>query len=156
MRHKLFVPIFILLIPAGIFAQSYTSADSLKWVLGKWQQVNEKSITTESWIKLSSNTFDGSTKTRSKADNKITFEETLRIVEMSGEVFYIAKVSHNELPIAFKLTSCSDSTAVFENTNHDFPKKIVYKLSKDKEILNITVGSEEREFTVVYKKTSEN
>jgi len=156
MTLKIFITIFMLLTPFGLTAQNCANLETINWVLGIWQQESENSITPESWIKLSSNTFDGSTITRSKSDEKITFTENLRIVEMSGEVFYIAKVSHNELPIAFKLTSCSDRTAVFENTNHDFPKKIAYKLSIDEKILSITVGSEEREFTIVYKKTSEN
>ena len=72
MMHILFVLIFVVLIPAEILAQNSVNLDTLNWVLGVWQQENERSITTESWIKLSSNTFDGSTRTRAKDDNKIT------------------------------------------------------------------------------------
>jgi hypothetical protein len=106
MKFITYISFIFLIIPNIVFAQDCSNLEPLHWILGTWQQENEKSLTTESWKKLSLNTFDGSTITRSKADNKITFMETLRIVEMSDEVFYLAKVSHNEYPIAFKLTEC--------------------------------------------------
>ena len=49
---------------------------------------------------------------------------------MSNEVFYVAKVGHNELPVTFKLTSCSDKSARFENSSHDFPRVLEYTLER--------------------------
>ena len=70
---------------------------------------------------------------------------------MSGDIFYIAKVHHNELPIAFKLTQCSDSVAVFENPEHDFPKKIEYKLT-DQDRITVTVGSSGEGFKIDFQR----
>jgi hypothetical protein len=47
---------------------------------------------------------------------------------MQGAVFYLAKVKHNPLPIAFALVSCTNNSFRFENNNHDFPKQLDYKL----------------------------
>lgn len=72
--------------------------------------------------------------------------ETLRLVEMSGEVFYIAKVPQNELPTAFKLTKCGQNFFVFENPLHDFPKKITYSFEGSSK-MNVRVsGSLDSDF----------
>ena len=55
--------------------------------------------------------------------------ESMRLVAMADAVFLIAKLEHSPLPVSFKLTQFSDSTAVFENPAHDFPTRIVYHLS---------------------------
>jgi hypothetical protein len=55
------------------------------------------------------------------------FNEKLKIEKIGDEIFYIADVKHNAAPVYFKLTSLNDNEAVFENPQHDFPQKIVYK-----------------------------
>ena len=149
---KKFFIVLLIIIPAFASAQSYTNLDTLQWMLGKWQQDDGKKVTTEIWTNLSPTTFDGIGQTVLKSENKISFLESLRIIEMSGEIFYLAKVSHNEFPISFKLMECSNNSAVFENPTHDFPKKIVYNLSENGKILTVTVSNEERQFTVEYIK----
>jgi hypothetical protein len=54
--------------------------------------------------------------------------ESLRLVAMSDEIFFIAKVASNPLPVAFKLTQCANKIAVFENPHHDFPQTLSYQL----------------------------
>jgi hypothetical protein len=56
----------------------------------------------------------------------MTGGESLRLVAMSGGVYYIAKVSHNAYPVAFALSACSDGRLVFENPTHDFPRRLEY------------------------------
>ena len=149
---KILLSILVIIIPTVASTQNCTSLDTINWILGEWQHENEKILATEIWIKLSPNTYDGIAQTLSKKEDKITFVEALRIVEMTDEVFYVAKVSHNEYPISFKLIDCSDSTAVFENNTHDFPKKIFYQLSDGGRSLSVTVSNEKLHFNVEYKK----
>ena len=149
---KKFFFVLLIIIPAFASAQSYTNLDTLHWMLGQWQQDDGKKVTTEIWTNLSPTTFDGVGQTVLKSENKISFLESLRIIEMSGEIFYLAKVSHNEFPISFKLMECSNNAAVFENPAHDFPKKIVYNLSENGNFLTVTVSNNERQFTVEYIK----
>jgi hypothetical protein len=152
---KKLLSIIVVILPIVALSQNCTNLDTLHRIIGKWQQDGDKNITTETWTKLSSNTYDGIAQARSKKDDKITFVETLRLVEMSDDVFYLAKVSHNEFPISFKLTQCSDSTAIFENKIHDFPKKIFYRLSDKGQKLDVTVSNEERQFTVNLRKLTQ-
>jgi hypothetical protein len=60
---------------------------------------------------------------------------------MGGAVVFIAKVAHNPLPVPFKLTICTDDSATFENTNHDFPQRLVYRhIATDKMVVEVSGG----------------
>ncbi len=115
------------------YSQSCHSLDSVQWLLGDWTNDDGENIVTESWKRTSPLTFEGSGETRSRTSNELQTGESLRLVEMSGEVFYLAKVDHNNRPVAFKLTRCSGTSATFENSDHDFPKKLEYRLNDNNE-----------------------
>ena len=67
----------------------------------------------------------------------------LRLVEMAGGVFYISKVTHNELPVAFRLNECADGRFVFDNPAHDFPRRLEYLLAPDGRLtVNVSDGGE--------------
>lgn len=109
-----------------------TALQDVRWLLGDWRTgsvAGQTSVISESWSEVSASTFEGIGETRDAASGELKSREELRLVEMGSEVFYIAKVGHNALPIAFKLTECSEASAVFENPDHDFPKKLEYQLS---------------------------
>jgi len=129
-------------------AQTCTTLESLTWLVGHWASETSKLKINESWQRISASTFEGSGTTHSIKSNKILSSETLRLVEMSGEVFYLAKVGTNNLPIAFKLTSCTANTAIFENSLHDFPKKISYQLNTDKNITVFVSGENDKSFSI--------
>ena len=80
------------------------------------------------WHRISDATFEGESITNSVTDGEVVNFEMLRLVEMSDSVFYIAKVTHNDLPVPFRLTQCSDGIAVFENPDHDAPQRVIYRL----------------------------
>ncbi len=106
-----------------------SSLDELRWLLGDWAADGSKSSFHESWVEISPHTFEGTGIERSKADGKIRSGEVLRIVEMAGGVFYISKVTHNDLPVAFGLSECEGGRFVFVNPAHDFPRRIQYERS---------------------------
>ena len=98
-------------------AETCTSLERADWVLADWVSAEGP---TESWHRAGARTFEG-------AGTSGPGSEALRLVEMSGQVFYIAKVAHNELPVAFKLVECSDALLVFVNPAHDFPRRLEYR-----------------------------
>lgn len=57
--------------------------------------------------------------------------EIVNLVKNTNGIFFISSVEdqNNKKPISFKLTSSDDNEYVFENPEHDFPKRIVYKLA---------------------------
>jgi hypothetical protein len=130
-------------------AQTCHSLEELEKMIGNWSFETETEIITESWIKISHHSFEGVGHSINKfSDERNT--ETLRLVEMSGDIFYIAKVSHNNLPVAFKLTSCTVKQFIFENPDHDFPQKLTYDFKSDHEIHVLVSGNSENDFLIKY------
>jgi hypothetical protein len=129
-------------LAASLFAASTlahadpcASLDALRWLLGDWVAAGEGRTTMESWKEVSPSTFEGVGATRTDASSGFETTETLRLVEMGGEVFYLAKTRQNALPVAFKLSQCGVDRAVFENTAHDFPKRLDYRRRAPDELL---------------------
>lgn len=112
----------------SLFAQTDTvDLNDFAWLTGDWQRESAKSITTESWRRVSETAFEGSSSRVSKASGETVFGESLMLAKMGSDIFYIAKVAENALPIPFKLVNFSKTEAVFENPTHDFPQRIRYR-----------------------------
>ena len=140
---------FIFSIITNANAQSCASITALNIIVGEWMQQDVKGTTKETWKKISDKTFEGKGQVFDGA-GKIQSVETLRLVEMSGEIFYIAKVDDNEFPTAFKLTECSTSRFVFENSKHDFPKKLTYDFRDQDNLLVSVMGDANNGFKVSF------
>lgn len=73
---------------------------------------------------------------------------------MSGGVFYVSKVSHNELPVAFRLTTCTDGRFVFDNPQHDFPRRLDYRrVGADRLTVHVSDGGE-KGFTLEFERAA--
>ncbi len=99
---------------------------SLDWLLGEWIADGARSTFRESWAARGPQTWEGTGVETSKADPGKESGEVLRLVEMADGVFYLSKVTHNELPVAFRLSECADGRYAFVNPAHDFPKRLDY------------------------------
>lgn len=69
------------------------------------------------------------------SEGDTTMLETIDLVYRDKEYYYIARVpdQNNGNPIEFKLVKTEGTTYTFENPNHDFPQRIVYKLKTEAE-----------------------
>ncbi len=63
-------------------------------------------------------------------DQKTTFFEFIQIVEKDGEVEMIPAPG-GQKSVSFRLVRVEGKKAVFENLEHDFPKRIIYQLKDD-------------------------
>jgi len=104
---------------------------AVAWLEGMWEAEDAVRRTVEEWSFTSEQTMEGEGRVYRKDTGGQTGSESLRLVEMGGEVFYLAKTRGNALPIAFKLTACEAGAATFENPDHDFPQRLVYQRSSD-------------------------
>jgi hypothetical protein len=75
------------------------SLNELNWLPGDWLSSGEKTDSHESWQKISEQIFEGQGQSLNK-QGKQTSSEDLRLLSMQGEIYYVAKVSHNPLPVA--------------------------------------------------------
>ena len=94
----------------------------------------------EHWDRLNEQSLRGLSYTVN--ENNMAVSEYLEIEQNGYEISYRATVLHqNEgKSVAFKLVR-SDSIFLFENPDHDFPKKIIYrKISADELFVSVTDG----------------
>lgn len=96
-----------------------------EWLEGNWKGQDSGYAFYESWKITGKNTMTGFGGAYQGWDT--VFRETLKIENIEGNLFYIATVPENDGPVLFKLSSYENNEAVFENTEHDFPQKIVYR-----------------------------
>ena len=68
--------------------------------------------------------MEGASYSISKSDT--VFSETMRIELLNSNIFYTVYVEHNKRDVSFKLIEITTNKAVFENTKHDFPTRIIY------------------------------
>jgi hypothetical protein len=108
-------------------AQQASIAD-LKWIAGSWSTAMAGQTVEEHWTEPASNALIGIGRTL--ADGRMVFFEFLRIEAKAGGVFYIAQ-PNGGAPTEFRLTGWDGRTAMFENPQHDFPKRISYTKNDD-------------------------
>ena len=160
-KHTVFLRIVLFTIVSFLFTAELFGQNSaptlaqFDWLVGTWQREAAKSVTVESWHKLSEHTFEGLSVRISKATQDTVFSESLLLAEMGGELFYVAKVPENAFPIPFKLTTFDENQAVFENAGHDFPQKITYLRHSATAMTVVVSGTENgqaRQFEVKFQR----
>lgn len=102
-----------------------TIAD-LDWIIGTRSTPQDNMLIYESWSKTNDELLSGKSYYTENSDTMLL--ETIEIKQRDNEIYYCPAVSNqNEgKAIEFKLTSKNPNELIFENPEHDFPKKIVY------------------------------
>ena len=131
----------IALLAAAAHAQApdaKPTLDDFAWLAGHWRIEQGDRLVDEQWMAPVGGLMIGMA--RNVQGGKVReYEFTLLRQEPNGDIVYIASPS-KQTQTAFKLTSFSDGTAVFENPQHDFPKKIVYARQADGSLLAAIEG----------------
>ena len=111
------------------FAQVAKSAtvEELAWLAGCWASVGAEAGSGEQWMAPAGGTLLGVN--RSVKGSKTVAHEFLQIREStSGDLEYVANPSGQSEAI-FSTVRLSENEVVFENPEHDFPQRIIYRLS---------------------------
>jgi Domain of unknown function (DUF6265) len=133
-----------------IAKQARDDFKKLTWLEGTWQRTNNRAGQTgiERWVKASPFELQGYGVTYRGADT--LFVEKLRIVINEDRIYYVADVPENQQPVYFKLTDITKTSFVFENADHDFPKKIVYQAEND--VLKATVSGSNKSLEYLFRR----
>ena len=115
-------------LAAQQLAEKKTTIADLAWISGSWALETPRSRTEETWSPAASNAILGMSRTL-RGDHMVAFE-FLRIVQRNDGIFYVAQPGGRPAT-NFQLTSFDGSTAIFENPQHDFPKRILYTRNSD-------------------------
>ena len=147
--------------PAAAFAFALAAArpsapspvDRLAWLSGCWQEVARGSqIVEEQWMAPRGGRMVGMGRTV-RGDSVIEWEH-LRIFARDGRIVYHAEPS-GQTPADFSTAAVSDTLVVFENPQHDFPQRIIYrKRGADSLLARIegTMGGRSRGVDFPYKR----
>jgi Domain of unknown function (DUF6265) len=106
----------------------------LAWLAGNWQtDTNGRLVSDEHWALADGGIMIGMSRTVAAGDKLASFE-FLRIEQRGEDIFYVANVKGRCPATDFKLTRLSGQEAVFENPEHDFPKRIIYRKKSSTEM----------------------
>ena len=119
--------LFLVFASGSAMAQQCGSVDTYAWMLGKWRSNVETTVFTEQWEKAPDGSMKGYAESRSSETGEVFQTESLTLRASDGAVQYVADVSVNHDEVAFDLVSCDAENVVFENPDHDFPKRIHYQ-----------------------------
>ncbi|MCG3119456.1 MAG: hypothetical protein ALAOOOJD_01865 [bacterium] len=130
MRFKHYSILFVSFLMAGngLTQEPKTTITDFAWLAGCWDGSSSGRESLEQWMKPSGQTMLGMSRT--VVNGKTVAYEFIQLREQDGEIFYIAKPS-GQAEASFKLVQYSNHEAVFENPQHDFPQRIIYRLEKD-------------------------
>lgn len=153
---KVFTFVFICFMSSSVFAQSTEPKTSdprvsdLGWMTGCWAQKgkDQDSFISEIWTKP----FDLMLGTnRSVREGKVRAFEYMRIESRDSSIYFVAKPSGASGETSFKLISLEKNKVIFENKEHDFPKRVIY--SKKDDDLAARVEDDTNGIEFLFKKT---
>jgi hypothetical protein len=109
---------------AASLAYAQGAVDQLSWMSGCWTVQRPDGMTEEHWMRPAGGTMVGMS--RSVRAGKTTEYEFLQIRDVNGTLAYIAKPSGSAETL-FPLKMIGHGEVVFENPDHDFPQRIIYR-----------------------------
>ena len=116
----------MLLLLLAPLAWAEPDVHSLGWIAGCWEVRNPAGTFSieEMWTKPAGETMLGVGRTI--RGGKTIFNEFLRIAVDGGKITYFAHVG-TKGATPFPMIRASDTEVVFENPEHDFPQRIIYR-----------------------------
>src|SRR5262245_48725352 len=127
--------VIALAIPTQLVAQdpptnAARSITDLAWIAGDWQTAaGGRSQVEEHWTQPAGGTMIGMGRTI--GGGKTVEFEYLRLEQRADAIYYVAHPKARSPGTDFKLTRLTAQEAVFENPQHDFPKRIIYRQNAD-------------------------
>ena len=105
------------------------SVDSLQFLSGCWEGRLGKLVLEEQWNAPAGGMMMGMS--RNLKDGKAVFSEFMRIETKGADIFYVARIGDTrQSPTPFKLVRLEGKHVVFENPEHDFPQRIIYRAAE--------------------------
>lgn len=129
MKRFFVFALFVSLLAAQTAAPSANKITDVAWISGDWKLEWKGRVVEEHWTQPAGGTMIGVSRTVAR-EKTIEFE-FLRIIEREGKLVYLAQPG-GRAATEFTATSVSAEQVVFENPQHDFPKRIMYKKVSDR------------------------
>lgn len=127
MKKAILVLIILLLFASCGKSKQVSKIVGKDWLLGKWENKSDEGNLLEIWRKVNDSLFIGESYFIKGKDT--LHSENIQLKQQGENLLYIATVKgqNDDKPITFKHNIEIAKQLVFENPQHDYPRKIVYK-----------------------------
>jgi hypothetical protein len=150
-RLTILATVSMLALTIRASAQTPLMLADISWMAGDWQTApGGKRQVEEHWTQVAGASMLGMSRT--VAGDKTVEFEYLRIEQRADGIYYVAHPQARCPATEFKLTRASASEAVFENPQHDFPKRITYRKSEDSLTATVDGGEGSKAITFAYRR----
>lgn len=129
MKSLTLISLLLMLWPSSFAQTSKPTLTDLSWLAGCWEANIRGREVNEQWMKPGGGIMLGMARTVSQG-KAAEFEFTQIREDKDGAIYYVAKPS-GQAEASFKLVKLQNKEAVFENPQHDFPQRIIYRLQPD-------------------------
>ncbi len=112
------------------FAGYNNTVKKFEWLKGSWiMKKKNGSAIMENWQQLNDSTLAGESLNFS-VTGMSSVSENMQITFRNNRYSFVSIVNgqNNNEPVSFTISSFTDSSFTAENPEHDFPKRIVYRL----------------------------
>ena len=108
-------------------AQTLSAAElgHVSWMLGCWSSKNSESTVTERWT-VDGDTMSGVSEAGTGAKRHVV--ERMTITRNNDENLVFTAWPEGQETTSFVMVNIADDEIVFENREHDFPQRIIYRL----------------------------
>lgn len=117
----------------------YAEMEKASWLIGTWENNSPQGNLSETWSKENDSVYKGNSYFIKGKDT--LHHESVLLSQNGNQLVYspTVKGQNNDQPVAFKMTSITDTKMVFENMGHDFPQRIAYnKVTSDSLVAQIS------------------
>lgn len=141
MNLKLFILIVVLFGFSSPQAELDKIFKSISQIKGGWKMETRKGAIYEEWSLGDNQNLVGNSYKLKNSDT--TLLEDLEIQIKANSIYYISKVvdQNEQKPIYFKLIKSKNNIFVFENKQHDYPQRIIYKFVSNDSLVARIEGS---------------
>lgn len=116
------------MLPVSAMAAD-SSVESLTWLAGCWQAEQGDAGSGEHWLPPAGGTMLGVSRTV-KNGKTVEFEFMQLRTNAEGKLALIALPS-GQKETTFVVAAVTENSATFENPQHDFPQKVIYRLQPE-------------------------
>lgn len=102
--------------------------DALSWMAGCWRLQASSRVVDEQWMAPAGGGMLGMSRTVAKG--RIAGHEFVQIREEGRQLVYIAQPS-SQAQARFAAVTVGPAEVVFENLQHDFPQRVIYRRTGD-------------------------
>jgi hypothetical protein len=134
MKQLLYTILLTVCYTFALQAQTFTEANfkPLHGLVGTWKMETARGSLFETWQLSSAHQLAGKSFRIRNTDTVLLEQVDLSFKD--GNILYIPVVrgQNNEQPVIFRLISNTGDQYIFENKEHDYPQRVIYKIvSKD-------------------------